>query len=263
MRRIAILVALLFACCGASAQTGAPQRVLFVGNSLTYYNDVPRIVAAMLAAADRSPEVDMLASGGETIAGHLRQGELAKLLDQRVYDIVVLQDLGGFPACDNAFPGCKQAVDSVCEGANLVRAAHATPILFGTWQQVPAAQRQLSGATREEAKRCNVAVVDVGAAMQRFTARIPDVSPWLKDGHPTLAGSWVAASALARGISGRDLPVDVPSAPICRRHWQQGADPSGASLASAQPQPPSDCEMPPERVMRTAVKSANAAASGR
>jgi hypothetical protein len=258
VRRIAVLVALLSACCGASAQTGAPQRVLFVGNSLTYYNDVPRIAAAMLAAADRPPEVDMLASGGETIAGHLRQGELAKLLDTHAYDIVVLQDLGGFPACDDDFPGCKQAIASVCEAVQRAHDAGAKPILFGTWQQVPAAQRELSGATRDEAKRCNVALADVGAAMQRFTARVRDVSPWLKDGHPTLAGSWITASALARAIAGRDLPVEMSGAPVCRRHWQD-ADPSGTSLASAQPQPRSDCEMPPERVMRAAIKAANAA----
>lgn len=260
MRHVAVIVALLFAWCAASAQPAAPQRVLFVGNSLTYYNDVPRIVAAMLAGGDRPLEVDMLASGGETMAGHLRQGELAKLLDTHAYDIVVLQDLGGFPACDDTFPGCKQSIASICDAVKRVRDAGARPILFGTWQRVPAAQRELSGATRDEAKQCHVAVADVGAAMQRFTARVSNVSPWLKDGHPTVAGSWVVASVLARAIAGRDLRVDAPSVPVCRRHWQ-GADPSGASLASAQSQPLSDCEMPPEHVMRAAVKSANAVTS--
>jgi hypothetical protein len=258
VRRAAVIVAQLFAWCAVSVQAGVADRVLFVGNSLTYYNDVPRIVASMLAATDHPIKVDMLASGGATMADHLREGQLAKLLDMHAYDVVVLQDLGGFPACDDTFPGCKQAIASVCEAVKRVRDAGARPILFGTWQSIPVAQRELSGATHQEAVKCDVAVADVGAAMQCFTARVPSESPWLKDGHPTLAGSWIAASVVARAIAGRDLCVDVQIVPVCRLHWQ-GAELSSASLASAQPQPTRDCGMPPEDVMRAAIKSANAA----
>ncbi|MBO9662606.1 hypothetical protein [Dokdonella sp.] len=255
MRRpLPLLLAGLAACAATKPAPEPVQDVLFVGNSLTYYNDLPRIVEAMQAASHprRPIRVEMLASGGAKMADHLREGRLASRLAERRYDVVVLQDLGGFPMCDAAFPGCKDAVASVCEAARSVRAAKARPILFGTWQGRADAQRALSAATRDEARRCGLDVADVGAAMQRFVQRTGDVSPWTNDGHPSLAGSWIAAATLTRAIARSEAPVASPPEPFCRLRWQ------GAELASRQPKPPAECELPAEPVARAAVAAANA-----
>lgn len=257
---LALLLAGLVACAAANRAPEPVRDVLFVGNSLTYYNELPRIVEAMQAAShpDQPIRVDMLASGGAKMADHLRDGRLASLLAERRYDVVVLQDLGGFPACDDAFPGCKDAVASVCEAARLVRAAKARPILFGTWQGRAEAQRALSAATREEARRCGLEAADVGAAMHRFAQRASETSPWTQDGHPSLAGSWIAAATLTRTIARSEAPLMSPSEPFCRLRWQ-GAELSSAELASRQPKPPADCDLPAESVARAAVAAANAA----
>ena len=258
VRRFAALLILLFACCSAGAQTGAPLRILFVGNSLTYYNDVPQIAAATVAAMQpgRAIHVEMLASGGATMGDHLREGQLAKLLNKRDYDIVVLQDVGGFPACEDTFPGCAQTVAGVCEAAKLVREAHARPLLFGTWQSLAADQRVLSAATLDEAKHCGAEVADVGAAMQRFVERIPGAPPWSKDGHPTLEGSWIAAATLSRAILRHDIPVGLSIPAFCRKRWQD-AHLSHAKLASQQYQPEVDCERPSDRMLRAALQAAD------
>ncbi len=242
----------------AGAARGAPLRILFVGNSLTYYNDAPRMVEGLIAAAQPGEEVhvDMLASGGASMAGHLRQGQLAKWLKTRAFDVVVLQDFGGFPDCGRSFSDCKQAVASVCEAAQRVRGAHAKPILFGTWQTLPARQRALSAATQSEASKCDVELADVGAAMQRFIAHDPDTSPWLNDGHPTLAGSWIVAATLSRTILQHDLPIGMVVPNFCRKRWQGRAF-EQPHIGMAPRQPEEDCERLPDHALRAVLQAVN------
>lgn len=261
MRHLAVVAALLLASLIACAQPPTPLRILFVGNSLTYYNDAPRIAGVIVAAAQpgRAIQVEMLASGGASIADHLRAGQLAKLLDTHTFDVVVLQDLGGFPACPRSFPGCTQAVASVCDAAQRVRAAHARPILFGTWQQSSARfQRVLSDATRDEAKRCGVEVADVGAAMQRFVERNNGERVWRDDGHPTLTGSWIVAATLSQAILTHAIKVDLPIPGFCRKRWQE-AHLSDAVLASKQRLPKADCERPSDHVLQAILSAADGA----
>lgn len=257
MRRfVVLLLAILAGCAATSAKQPPGPRVLFVGNSLTYYNDLPGIVQAMYAAAvpGRAIGTDMLAQGGARIADHLKAGRMAALLAERRYDVVVLQDLGGFPACGKTFPGCQDAVASVCEAAKQVRQAGAKPILFGTWQGRREAQQALSEVSRDEAAHCGLELVDVGAAMQRFRGEMADVSPWHEDGHPDLAGSWIAGAAMTRALVGRNLSPALDVAPFCRARWK------GVALkldepASAQPRPDLDCERPPANVAAAAIRA--------
>lgn len=263
MRRFvaACFSVLLTACASTLPAERVDHRVLFIGNSLTYYNDLPRTVQAMYvsAAPGRVIEVDMLASGGATMADHVRQGRMAELLAQKHYDVVILQDAGGFPACASEFPGCQDAVAGVCDAARIARGAKVRPILFGTYQAIPEAQAALSEATRDEAQRCGVELADVGAAMQRFKQAQADVSPCQKDGHPNVAGSWIAGAVLTRAIAGRDVPAERSVEPFCRQHWQD-AKLELAELASTQTSLGSDCEMPPETVMQAAIRAAKAGA---
>lgn len=72
---------------GADAE---PLRVLFVGNSHTYTNDLPRAVAAL--AAQRGVEIDATthAEPGYSLGDHLDGPRLRRML-QRDWDWVVLQ----------------------------------------------------------------------------------------------------------------------------------------------------------------------------
>ncbi len=85
----------------SSLATAEPLRILFVGNSLIYYNDVPRAVEALLEAEGTHPEVEveMLAEGGATLAEHLGRDALDRTLAEFDPDVVVLQDLGPYPLC--------------------------------------------------------------------------------------------------------------------------------------------------------------------
>ena len=98
----------LFACAAMANGNADEQRVLFVGNSLTYYNDVPSLVTALVRSADpqTSIETDMLADAGATMRDHLSDGAFSIVLDAGHYDVVVLQDRGSYPMCSRGDAAC-------------------------------------------------------------------------------------------------------------------------------------------------------------
>ena len=85
-----LLIFLLFLVSPMAAADGF--KILFVGNSLTYYNDVPRAVAALLEAegTHREVEVEMLAEGGATLDQHLQGAAFDRTLKAFAPDVVVL-----------------------------------------------------------------------------------------------------------------------------------------------------------------------------
>ncbi|HEU4665637.1 MAG TPA: hypothetical protein VFS55_16525 [Dokdonella sp.] len=233
----------------------AAQRVLFVGNSLVYYNDLPRMTAALAAVGSGRLEVEMIAGAGTTMREHLDRGVLQRELARTHYDSVVLQDRGGYPLRARDDRDCAGSVAAMCEATALVRHAGARPIWFGTWQGIAEAQAALSRRGARAAKECDAAFADVGAAMQRFLAR-SGMRPWLEDGHPDARGSWVAAAVLARAITNERAHVPDALPDPCRVRWQD-AHPDERSLASLQSAPAQDCTPPPLAILRGAVDAAN------
>jgi hypothetical protein len=86
---IAGLLALLLA--GVSLAQPTSLRLLFIGNSLTYLNDVPALVAA-LGRANRRPLVcEQVTAPDLSLEDHWRQGEAGRRITRGGWDVVVLQ----------------------------------------------------------------------------------------------------------------------------------------------------------------------------
>jgi hypothetical protein len=236
----ACLLALAAACASLPPQ---PVRILFVGNSLTYYNDLPAKFAALHAAAQpRTPlQTDMLVTGGGSLRNRLREGVLETLLARTRFDIVVLQDVGGWPLCPPEHRECKDSPRALQEAATLVRRAGARPFWFATWQPDPAAQRALSAAGAELASAAELDHVDVGAALQRVD-RSAAGAMLRADGHPAHAGSWLAAALLLHALE-PDIALLATPPRACGRRWE-GSGLRADRLASEHPVPPPECNTP-------------------
>src|SRR5262245_21382149 len=78
------------------------MRVLFVGNSYTSVNDLPRMFAALAASGGRNVVTMMQAPGGELLQGHANDPHALAMLDQRGWDFVVLQEQSQVPAIEPA-----------------------------------------------------------------------------------------------------------------------------------------------------------------
>ena len=88
LRALPLLLAALVAApvgltgCSASAATCAPGdasclRILFIGNSYTYVNDLPATFAQLARAGGHAVGTDSLASGGATLTDHLADAATA------------------------------------------------------------------------------------------------------------------------------------------------------------------------------------------
>lgn len=257
-----VLLAAASASCVAEEAPGEKLRVLFVGNSLTYYNDLPAMVVALNGAVEGAKPVqaDMLATGGASIRDHLAGGALARTLAETDFDVVVLQDIGGWPLCPPGDAACAQSVPSVRAAVDLARAAGTRPIWYATWQIIPERQQALSAQVADRAAQMEVDVADVGAALAAYGC--PGDPLLHEDGHPDELGSWVAAATILRVLVGSELPERLALDAVCRTPWQDTRL-SARALATEQASPAADCSVPAPGQLQAALRAANSVVDGK
>ena len=84
-----ILLFLLLPLAG-QAKDADSLRVLWVGNSYTYYNDMPAIVQQIAATQKVKVSCTRFLKGGERFSGHLTNQKLLKALAAGSWDYVCL-----------------------------------------------------------------------------------------------------------------------------------------------------------------------------
>lgn len=182
------------------------MKILMLGNSFTYYNDLPQMLAKLLSA-----EVSSNTRGGAYLYEHFTEGEeLCKLtqtaLQNEKWDYVVLQEQSFAPIQKRE--QFQLSVSKLCEQ---IRQNGAKPILYSTWAYREGSEKLAStGISYEEmdeglcdsyheACRTNgTLIADVGKA---FTAMRELLPLYTEDNyHPSFCGSLLAAQAIARVI---------------------------------------------------------------
>jgi hypothetical protein len=197
------------ASCAGSALP-ACVRVLFLGNSYTYANDLPATFARLARAGGHEVEVTMVAGGGETLAEHASSAESLAKLGSQSWDFVVLQEQSETPASSAGaryymYPAAREL-------ASRARAARATPIFFMT----PAHRDGISGSATPSYETMQLAIdqsylaiaSELGApvAPVGFTWFVvrrdhPEIDLWQADGsHPSTAGTYLAACVFYASI---------------------------------------------------------------
>src|SRR4051794_6643448 len=80
----------------AQSQAGSAKEeihVLFIGNSFTYYHDLPKMIADLAKAGKQRPlHHDRETPGGCTFEKHWKDGKALAKIQARKWDFVVLQD---------------------------------------------------------------------------------------------------------------------------------------------------------------------------
>ena len=179
------------------------MRVLFIGNSHTYVNDMPQIFAEICRRSGVPTEVTMLTHGGMGWDFHEAQPEVRFNIRYGNYDAVVLQHTA-HPMGD---------LDVMHEsGTHLiewVKEANARPILYMTWtakRDGEAAQRAMSEPYRRLAQEFSCAIAPVGEAWWRFQSACPEEELYAADGeHASMTGSTLAAYTIASVILDKDV----------------------------------------------------------
>ena len=182
------------------------MRILMLGNSFTYFNDLPEILAALTGW-----DVVSHTRGGAYLHEHLDPtAELGiktlPLLRKERFDYVVMQGQSQEPfRCRAQF---LEAVSGLCP---LIRAAGATPVLYATWAYKDATQR-LSDTGLSYADMLAKLTEGYTAAAQANSALLAPVGKAFSDTrklldlyveddyHPSQTGSLLAAMTIAKTI---------------------------------------------------------------
>jgi len=176
------------------ANPDTPQsRILFIGNSYTSRNQLPRLLADLAAAAEhpRRVEFDLIFAGGASLKRHWNAGIAQERLANQSWNYVVLQEQSTLPVKNPA-----RYHENVRLFAPEIARRGAKTALYLTWsrQQAPEAQDRITHAVEGIAAEIDAVVVPVGPAWHAVMARHVDVPLYTDDGsHPTAAGSYLAA----------------------------------------------------------------------
>lgn len=200
-------------------------RVLFIGNSLTYVNNLPATLRA-LAAAQPAPVrivTATYAAPGGTVAERWKDGHAAAALRSGKWDAVVLQERGGLLACmvdaeQRSQAECRASERAHKQFSALARASGARTWLLATWGPDETWQLKLDRAIRQLASRSSAQVIPAGSTLRSYAMRHPQPPTFPDKVHPSLPATLIMAAQLYRAIVGsdaqaRDVTIDFPLLP--------------------------------------------------
>lgn len=170
------------------------MRVLFIGNSHTYFNDMPALFARMCQElTGERPELTMLAYSGRSLAWHREEYfPLRFALLHGRFDYCVLQQQA------HPFPGEQATEEALRQILPLCEKGGVRPVLYMTWPEKakPENAGPMIACYRRLAERYGALLAPVGELFERF--RGTDLELYWQDGeHASPYGSFLAAMTLA------------------------------------------------------------------
>jgi hypothetical protein len=168
----------------AHAGPTRPERILFVGNSLTYVGNLPAVFTALAAENGHSVQTGMIVKGGATLTQWLHDGSVPRALAAGHYDDVVLQERGDDFACGFGPQVCKDSRYALHALAGIVRKAGAKPILLGTYQVAPDASQAIVAAESKAARNNALPYIAVSGRLNEGRKKIPYADWFARGGHP-------------------------------------------------------------------------------
>lgn len=182
---------------GKKTVTNAPAagadtlNVLFIGNSLTYFNEMPWILEQVAASRGAKPPLRAVFSGGSgmSMKQHWERGRALRTLREGRWDYVVLQ-----PQSAEIVRDAPGAADYVRRFDAEIRKAKARTVIFSTWATLTSGFKQsdLDKRYATLARELGALLAPVGPVWHRLRSKGLE----LFDGsgvHANLAGSYLSA----------------------------------------------------------------------
>ena len=204
-----LLIGMAVACVAAAP---SPQRILFIGNSLTYwhhglYHHLDKMAAAASPAI--AIETSKVTQGGASLKKLWEKPETRPAIASGNHDVVVLQE--DIP---------ETTVASFREYArtcvNEVRTHEGRPILLMAWSYERlgwVSGDEIAQAHRGAAEELKVEVAPAGVAWQRSIRERPEIDLYAPDReHPSIHGTYLTTAVVFATIFGK-TPVGIDYAP--------------------------------------------------
>jgi hypothetical protein len=194
------LVALL-SCAAATEPSDPDIRVLFLGNSLTYVNDLPAMVRAIGAADGVTIRTKMMAHPNWGIQDHWEQGDAVEEIAAEKWDIVVMQQ--GPSASEQG--GIDLMTWSAKFGA-LAAANNTCLAMYMVWSSADRLEDfdDVYNHYKAAADANNGKFLPAGEAWLLAWGTSPSLPFYGNDGfHPSPLGTYLAALVVYGGVTGR------------------------------------------------------------
>lgn len=208
-----LLVSGVLICNLIFAQPSDTLSVLFVGNSYTYFNNLPHIVSAISDSTDTKLITKKSVVGGAHLYEHWnskRNLKTRELIENNKFDVIVFQD-HSMEAINNP-DSLQKYAKLFCD---LSRKTGAEPYLFLVWarEKVPQYQLELDSVYSAVAKQNGATMVPVGKAWELARNYRPDAPLFDMDGtHPANLGTFLTAAVFVGIITGQ-VPEKVYQVP--------------------------------------------------
>jgi len=204
-RAYVIAFAIALAVIPTSAQQAlAPTRVLFIGNSLTFWNDGLWVHLERFAG-HATPPVG-LTTGRSVFPGAFfkslwQRREPREAIRSRGYDVVVLQEDLPETRVEDFREHARRFVGEV-------RQAGARPVLLMAWAYPRLGwitMAEIAAAHRAAADELKVDVAPVGLAWERVRQQPPSLDLYAPDReHPSVAGTYLTTAVVYATVFGKD-----------------------------------------------------------
>ncbi len=204
------------------AEKSDSTQIFFIGNSYTFYNDMPSMVKNLAASLGMKMAPSRCLKGGQTLKGHLKHKFLTETLADGGFDYVVIQDASYTPSystrevLENVYPYAHR-IDSLAKAGS----PDVKTIYYMTWghkdgllhhqtdypldDTYQMMQDRLKTSYLEMAWENGGLCAPVGMAWERVVKERPDIELYsLKDRyHPSKEGSYLAACTILSTILGK------------------------------------------------------------
>lgn len=104
------------------------MRILFIGNSFTYYNNLPNVLKQLSEKAGHTISVSMHAGSNKSLSDHLYDSDAILKIQDEQWDYVVLQEHSLYALENKA-----SFENSLKQFVKIIKDKGSTPILFETW----------------------------------------------------------------------------------------------------------------------------------
>lgn len=205
------------------AESSDSTQILFIGNSFTYYNNMPEMLRQLASSLNLKMAPSRAIKGGQTLKGHLEDEFLPRILNDGGFDYAVIQDASYPPSystkdvINNVYPYAHK-IDSLAKAGS----PNVKTIYYMTWghkdgirkanktdyplnHTYHGMQQRLNTSYLEMAHDNGGICAPVGMAWERVVNERPDIDLFsAKDRyHPSKEGSYLAACTILSTILGK------------------------------------------------------------
>ena len=205
-KSILLFFALLAASHGLRAQqessgldASKTYNLLFVGTSLTYTNNLPKLVKEVAKQKGMDLKVKMIASPNYALVDHWNEGKVQKLINSKKYDFVIIQQ-----GPSSQEEGRRMLLEDGKNFASLCKSNGAKLCYFMVWPSVSRnyTMDEVIKNHRDAATTNNAILLPVGEVWKAHMDSTGRFDYYGHDGfHPSLKGSQVAAETIVQYLS--------------------------------------------------------------